>query len=60
MNGMTHEEVILAIEALRAYQEEIRRDPGRVAALVEEFGRPVTVSDTVTRIDALCERLNCG
>ena len=60
MNGMTNEEVILAIEALRAYQEEIRRDPGRVAALAAEFGRPVTVSDTVTRIDALCERLNCG
>ena len=60
MNELTREEIILTIEALRAYQEEIQRDPERVAALAEEFGRSVTVSDTVTRIDELCERLNCS
>ena len=60
MRELSREEIILVIEALRAYQEEIQRDPGRVDALALEFDRPVTVPDTVTRIDELCERLNRG
>ena len=60
MRELSREEIILIIEALRAYQEEIQRDPDRADALAVEFDRPVTVSDTVTRIDGLCERLNFG
>ena len=60
MNELTREDIVLIIEGLRLYQAMLAADRTRAAVLAEELGRPVTVTDTVARIDALCERLNCG
>ena len=60
MNELTREEIILIIEALRVYQTTLERNPAGAARLAEEFGRPVTSAETVTRIEELCERLNCS
>ena len=60
MNELTREDIVLIIEGLRLYQAMLAADRTRAAVLAEELGRPVTVTDTVAQIDALCERLNCG
>lgn len=60
MSELSREDIVLIIEALRVFQTTLEREPDRAAALAEEVGGPVNAPDTVNRIDALCERLNCG
>lgn len=65
MDDLTREEIVLAIEGLRALQRNLTDGPSHLAAGIaaeigDELDEQYAPAEMAEAVDALCEKLNFG